>query len=180
MITTLDGTRVATFQNILRSSNTWLKANILGNSGTNRPLTIPLINQAYLRGQSNGGGGFPTLIASNHSIALKYSEILTPDRRYGADDMTLDGGFKALKYTGPGGSCPWLMDRMIRKNEVQFILEDDIKQYVLTPLEWVEEDGSVLKWVSGKDEYDAYMAEYSNLCAERCNRSTVLKDVTDT
>lgn len=175
-----DGTRVATFQNLARSSNTWLKANMLTNGGAgNRSMTLPLLDQAYLKAETSGGGAYPTAIYSNHLLGAKYADIVRADRRYTPQSVKLDGGWSAVEYTGAGGTCPWILDRMVRKNEIWFVHEPDLLYYILSPLDWVDDDGDVLKWVSGQDDFDAYMAEYAQLGATRCNRSTALTEVSE-
>lgn len=173
-----DGTRLATFQGIDRTAagNDWLKANRLGNSGTNRSLTVNLMNQGMVRSEQTGGGGYPSAIYMNHALGLIYADLVGADRRF-IDTKDLDGGFKGISHTGPGGTAPIILDRMVRANEIWFPYEADFFEAQLSELQFVDEDGAVLSRITNKDEFGAYMAEYANLGAYRCNRSTVLADV---
>jgi len=176
-----DGTRKASLQGINRTTvgNEWLQSNLLSNGSTNRPLTLDLIDQAYLEAEINGEGGHPSAIYSKHVHQLRYSQLLRAERQFSAERMTLDGGWESVKYTGPGGSCDWIADRLYRDNEIGFICEEDLGFWELTPLEFVDDDGQILKWVTGKDEFEAYMASYGQLGAHRGNRHTVLQQISE-
>lgn len=178
-----DGTRVATFQGLARSSNTWLNANILSNSSVNRALTLPLLDDAYLEAEKNGGGGFPTAVYSKHVLAQIYADIVRADRRYSPKDLVLDGGFRGVEYTGNGGTCPWIMDRMCRANEIWFVNENDLMLFEQEALQWFGQaigDPIMRRAIDGTDAYEATLLSYLELAASRCNGHTALKDVSET
>jgi hypothetical protein len=177
-----DGTYVGVFQGLNRATagNSWLKSGVMGNSGTDRPLTISLLNQAAARAEQSGAGGWPTAIYSNYALGLKYVDLLTADRRY-VGTKKFDGGFEGIEHTTPGGTIPWFFDRMIRPKKIYLVHEPDLLQVQLTPLEVVDDiDGRVMRQVTNKDEYTGYMAEYGTLAATRCNRHTRIDDLIDT
>lgn len=175
-----DGTVSATFQGLTRSSNTWLKSNLKGNSGANRALSLDLVDSAFFAGQIAGGYGFPTAIYSRPQYAIKYAQLLQTDRRFSAPVLTLDGGFKAVQYTGPGGTAPWIMDPFVRNNRIYMPHEPDLARWEMTPVEFIDEDGSMWqRALDGTDAFEAVLATYQQVGAHRCNRSTLLADITD-
>lgn len=174
-----DGTNVATFQNLARSTYTWLKANVLHNSGTLRTLTLALVDQAFITAFNRHQSAYPSAIYSKPSYAVKYAQLLQDQRRFVAPQLTLDGGWKAVQYTGPGGTAPWIMDTRVEENVIYFPFEDDLGRWELTPVEFVDEDGNIFqRALDGTDAFEAVLATYQQMGAHRCNRSTILKDIT--
>jgi hypothetical protein len=176
-----DGTRASTFQGLSRSTYTWLNANMLGNSGTNRSLTLRLVDDLCLEAQKNGGGGNgPSAIYSQHVHSQNYADLCRVDRRFNPEVMTLDGGYEAVEVTHRGGKCVWISDRMCRDNEIWGVREDDLILFELTPLDWWDEDGTVLhRALDGSDALEAMMLTEMQLGAQCCNRSTVLDDISE-
>ncbi|HTE18899.1 MAG TPA: phage major capsid protein, partial [Armatimonadota bacterium] len=175
-----DGSRLANFQGLSRATNDWLKANVLANGGALRPLTLDLIDRGYLEAESSANGGYPTAIYSRHIHALKYAQLMKTDRHWDPKQMTLDGGWRAVEYTGPGGTCPWIMDRTVRRNEVLMVHEPDLALWVLSPMQFVDDDGHILhRSHERKDAFDGYLASYEQLGAHRCDRHTVIKDLAE-
>jgi hypothetical protein len=176
-----DGTRVAVFQGVTRSTSPWLKANVLGNSGVNRTMTLRLIDDMCLEAEKNGGGGAPTAIYSRHVLAQIYADLVRADRRYTPKDMVLDGGFRAVEVTHPGGTAPWIMDRMARSNEIWAVNEEDLIYFEQLPISWMDMDGTVLhRALDGTDAYEALLQTYGQLAAQKCNGCTALQDISET
>lgn len=179
-----DGTRVATFQTKTRSTDTWLKANVLSNSGINRALTLRLVDDMVLKARKTltTSGVSPTAIYSRCAIQQNYAELLRADRRYSPKDMVLNGGYSAVEVsvTGNPGPLPWILDEMCRPNEVWAVHEPDLMMLELKPMGWLENGGTILsKSADGSDSEQAELGVYHNLAAIRCNSHSSLKDITE-
>ena len=174
-----DGTRVATFQTLGRTANPWLKANIMTNpasAGTNRALTLPLLDEFMQKG-ADGTGAVGSdegisAVYSKHVFQRLYMDLCRDQRRF-VNTKKVDGGWEAPELHGK----PWFVDRLCRDNEVWGVAEEDLGYWVLAPLDWVDDDGSVVSRRADYDEVEAYITEYAQLGAHRCNRHVALKDL---
>lgn len=175
-----DGSAVATFQGIARSGARWLKAQVMANGGTPRTLTTELVDQAYFKGAAGPWGGHASAIYSRPAFAVKYAQLLFAQRQFTAPITTLDGGFKAVQYTGPMGTAPWIMDRMCRDKSIYFPVESDLGRWQLAPVEFIDEDGSMWqRALDGTDAFQATIATYQQVGAHRCNQHVLLADITN-
>lgn len=121
-------TVVGNFGGINRSTagNEYWKALLLGNSGTNRPLTEDLLLQA-LDGVREKGGGTIDAWLSNLAIVRRYHEILAADRFFALSKPgTISGGIGRPKYD-PGedgktvyefSGIPWHADPYFAANKI--------------------------------------------------------------
>ena len=174
-----DGTLVATFQNLSRSSNPLLQANVLGNSGTLRAWTPELMDQGASQGWNLGGGGWPTAIYSQLSIQQRAAAYIRADRRADMGTMVLDNGYKAVTWTTPNGQIPWIVDQFVRANQVFFVKEPDLFQAILEDFQWEDKDGSMWQRDIGNRThgFEAWLFTFRNLGARQSNNCTLLKDV---
>ena len=178
-----NATLLSSIQGKTRSTDDWANANALANSGTNRAMTLRLIDDAYYESMNNGIGEYPTGIYSNIKLAQTYADLCRTDRRYAADIQTLDGGWKGIKHTGMDGNCSWFVDPMCRDNSIYFVHEPDLVQYVPVQFHWLGEEMGGQIWnkaQDGTDAYEARLKQYSNLAAKRFQSHTLLGDVTQT
>lgn len=175
-----DGSQVATFQGLSRATYAFLRANVMSNGGVNRPLTLNLIDEGYIYADENANGGYPDAIYSRPMLALRYAQLMKADRQYSPRDMVFDGGWRGVEYTGPGGTAPWIMDRTVRKNRIYMVREADMALWVLSPPEFVDDDGHILFRDADKDAFTGRIAGYEQLGAHRCDRMTLIADVSDT
>lgn len=176
-----DGTLISTIQGKTRSTDTWTQANVLDNSGTNRPMTLRLIDDGYYEATNNGSGGYPSGIYSNVKLAQTYADLCRTDRRYASGVEELDGGWRGIKHTGMDGSSTWLVDPMCRDNAIYFIPEKDLVYYVPVEFSWLGEEMGGQIWrpaTDGTDAYEATLKSYQNLAAKKFQGMTLLSDVT--
>jgi len=176
-----DGNRVvSSIQNITRSSNLWADANVLDNAGsvgTNRAITVKLVQQACERGERNIGKS-PTVIYSSFGVRDSWFDLLQADKRY-VNVKMLDGGFSAMEYSGGKAPIPWIVDRMCPVNTAFFVHEPELSIYQATNgVEWVDEDGAILSRGSD-DSYDARSRCYITLASHQFQCHTVLRDITE-
>jgi len=172
------GNRIlATVQNVTRSSNLWADAGVLDNNGSNRSLTVKLVQQAFevpeiLIGKT------PSAIYSNYGVRRAYFDLLQADKRY-VNMMKLDGGFSALEYTGGKDPIPWIADRHAPKNQAFFVHEPELCIYSATNgIEWIDEDGSILDRAAD-DSFSARSAWYGTLASHLFKSSAVLRDISE-
>jgi len=164
-----------TLQTIDPTTDVEWKANVLDNSGTNRPLSLELM-QLAVDNTDEVSGEEPDLIIGHHSIRREYINLLTSDVRYAPEQ--LKGGFQKLTYSGGTNPITFEFDRYAPYNRVYFLHTKDIKQYVLQDWKWADRDGSVMNRVANQDSWEAFMCWYGNLGLDRRHSQTVLKDIT--
>ena len=173
---------VTTLQAISRTTYPQWKANVLdnplGTGGTNRPLTLDLVQNAFE--QSEIIGGKPcTHICSSYAARRRYLDLLVADRRY-TPDLKLVGGFNLLAYTGGGQEVKWAADRFCPDSEIFFINRPSIQRYTASDWDWMDRDGAMLNRVAEKDAYEATLYRYYNNGADQPNANTVLRDISTT
>lgn len=120
-------------------------------------------------------GGKPSLAITTFGIQRQIFNILQTQVRY-TEPMKLKGGFDALEY----GGLPIVADRDCNWGKLYLLDERFIKVYANRDWHWLEEEGNVLKWVTGRDAWEAGLARYMNIGANRRNVQNVLYGITDT
>lgn len=158
-----DGTYVATYHNLLRSTYTMLKSPVFTSIGA---LSLDAIQQ-WIDSLSIRVGGSVELLACEHAVRRAYLALLEADRRYtGADLSSPDGGTKAAKKpTGRNvtyGDIPLLVDRDAPYGMMFGINKSGWVRYVEDKGSWADDEGSVLKWVPGFDQYTAFFKVFEN------------------
>ena len=167
-----DANYVTTLHNIDRSSYAWWKCSTHSdddNGGTNRDLTLDLIQASVSAVESQGGK--VDLILSDHDIRDAFASLLVADKRF--NTLELDGGWKALDYSGTG----WVADADCPPNTVFFIDLDHLQVMQTSDWDWMDEDGAVLSRVSGSDAYEAVLYWYADLTTDRSKAHSFLRDV---
>ena len=172
-----DTTYTTTLQNITKSAgnDVWFRANVLANGGTNRALTLDLLQQSSDEAEKKGGR--ISIIVATYELRRKYADLLVADKRF-VNKLSLDGGFSALEYSAGGEPIPFVVDRHSRDNMIFFIDESTLALYRASDFDWMDSDGNILSRVSGRDAYEATLFIYQNLGVTAPNRNTVLRDVT--
>lgn len=168
-----DGTYVDTLHNLARSSYAWWKCSTHSNddnSGTNRDLTLDLIQDSITAVEKNGGK--TNLILSDHDVRDTYAALVIQDKRF-VNTLDLDGGFKALEYNG----IPWMADVDCLPNTVYFIDTEHLEIVQMSSWNWMDRDGSVLSRVAGSDAYEAVLFWYADLATDRPRAHSFLRDV---
>ena len=173
-----DATYVTTLHNLSRSTYNWWKCSTFStddNSGTNRDLTLDLVQDAITAVEKNGGE--VNMILSSHDIRDTYVSLVTADKRF-VNTLTLDGGWKALEYSSGGnGSIPWVADVDCPPNTVFFIDTNHLRIMQMADWDWMQEDGAILSRVSGSDAYEAALFWYADLATDRPRAFSFLRDV---
>jgi hypothetical protein len=168
-----DGEYVDTLHGISRTSYAWWDCSTSDNddnSGTNRDLTLDLIQEAVTAVEKNGDE--VDMIISDHDVRNSYAALLVQDRRF-SEGMELDGGWKALDYSG----IPWVVDKDCPPNTVFFLNMGHLFLMQQSDWDWMDKDGAVLSRVSGSDAYEAVLYWYADLATDRPRSFSFLRDV---
>lgn len=109
------------------------------------------------------GGGAIDFIVASYKMRKQYVNALS-ENRTNIDYLTLDGGYKALSYSG----IPFVADRFVADNDMYLLNSKDFKLHQLCDWRWLEgEGGTVLHQVAGKACYSATLVKYADLLCER-------------
>jgi len=168
-----DSTYVDTLHNLSRGSYAWWKCSTHSNddnSGTNRDMTLDLIQDSITAVQKNGGK--TGMILSDHDTRDAYASLVIADKRF-VNTLDLDGGFKALEYNG----IPWVADVDCMPNTVFFIDLEHLEIMQMSGWNWMDKDGAVLNRVADSDAYEAVLYWYADLATDRPRAHGFLRDV---
>ena len=146
--------------------------NPLGTGGTNRALSLALMQSAY--SYCEKAMQKPSIILTSFGLRDKYVQLLSASKRY-VNTMKLDGGFEAVEFNG----TPLLPMPDAPANCMWFIQESMLQIAQISDLAWADEDGTVLHKVSGYDMYEADLFWDAELCTKRRNVHAVIKDITE-
>lgn len=158
-----DGTYVSTYHNISRSTYSIMNSYVVTGVG---PLSLDAMQQP-LDAQSIKVGKGVDFFGCEHAVRRAYLALLEGDRRYsGADLSSPDGGTKAAKKPTSRsityGDIPFLVDRDAPFGMIVGINKESWVRYVELEGEWANNEGSVLKWMNGFDEYTAFYRIFEN------------------
>ena len=174
-----DGTYINLYHNINRTTFPVVKSHVVTGVG---PLSLDAIQQP-IDAVSIKVGKSVDLFFAEHSIRRAYLALLEADRRYtGADLMSPDGGTKAAKKpTGRNityGDIPFVIDRDCPYGMLFGIRKDSFVRYVEDEGSWADDEGSVLKWVPGFDEYTAFYKIFENAHCHQPGRNFRMEGIT--
>ena len=158
------------------ASNDWWKAAVFGNSGTNRDLTLALMQKpiSKISVTSDYDESDIKFLLGNVYIRDKYEQLLIADRRY-VNKMELDGGFSGLEYSGR----PFVIDPQCWRNRIFYVTPESMKIYRQADFSFMDEDGAILSRIADKDAYEATMFHFGELGVSARNANGVLEDLTD-
>lgn len=131
-------------------------AGIVDTAGANRPLSEGLMIRQVDEARKNGGK--TSLILTSLGVRRAYFNLLTQQRRY-TDTKNFAGGFVGLAFNH-GREIPVIEDPDAPPNTMWGLDEDKFKVYRNKEWHWADEDGNVLKWVSGYDAFEAFMRQF--------------------
>ena len=167
-------TLAAGLQDVAVSGHDWWKAQVFGNSGTNRPLAFEdmqevidaiAINSSYTEKDIG-------LLLMNYPVRRAYYKLCIAERRH-INTMTLDGGWRALDFNG----MPLMVDAQCWRNRIYFINFDTLGFLQTADWDWMDKDGSYLYRDSSTDAYKATLFMYGNLCTYARNGNGLLEDI---
>ena len=168
-----DATYVDVFEGITRSTSPWWKCSTNtndDNSGTNRDLTLQLMQDSLTSVEKNGGK--TDLLLTTPDLRDAYAALLVADKRF-VNTLKLDGGFKGLEYSG----MPLVSDPDATENNIYFLDTSHLYIMQTADWDWMSKDGSVLNRVADKDAYEAVLYWYADLATDKPRAHAFLRDV---
>lgn len=136
-------------------------------------LTIANMQQAY--NTVMFAGGEVSAMYTSMGVQRAYYQLLQSQVRY-TEPTGLKGGFTSLEFMGK----PLIADVDAPFGKLFFCDERFIKVFSNRDWHFLDEDGHILKWISGQDAWDAVLARYMQLGASRRNTELVMTGITDT
>ena len=114
-------------------------------------------------------------IITSLGLRRTYFNLLQSQVRY-TEPMKLKGGFDAVDFQNK----PLIADYEAPYGKIYFLDARNIKLYTNRDWHFLDEDGTVLKWYTGFDAWEAVLARYANLGANKRNNQGVMSGLTDT
>lgn len=152
------------------------KAQVFNASGTNRDLTLDLMQKPLdaICTNSDFTDSDVDFLMCSYGIRAKYLSLLVSEKRF-VNSMDLDGGFKGIEFNG----LPLVPDPQCRKNRIYYIVPDSLRIFRTSDFDWMDKDGAVLSRVSGFDQYEAVLFHYGDLACLARNANGLLDDITE-
>lgn len=154
------------------SANAWWRAKAIGNSGTNRSLTLALMDQ-LTREVEKRKNEMPDNFYAKQELRDVLGQLLVADRRY--TSKNLDGGKEQLSYNG----VTFLTDFHAKDNKIFAPTWEHIKVFDAGPVDFMDEDGAVLSRVADKDAFEATVRYYCQMGATNRREQAVLEDISE-
>lgn len=159
-----------TVQNIDSNAQAKWRGNVLGNSQTERLIDSNLMQKAF-DANKRASGKEPDLIIGEYDVVTAFLDSVSNDRRYATKDF--DAGRGALSYNGKN----LVQDLLAPYNELYLLNKQAIQWYVLKDFGFADEDGNIIKPITGFDRWEAFIKAYVQLGVEHRNGNTVIRDI---
>lgn len=159
-----DGTNAATIHNITRSTHPRTKANVLGNGGQKRALSMKLIFDAMERPQSRANKRITKILGGPGQWQMAY-DFLSKDGRY-AMSSTSPQGFSgggdenAIKFSYPGINATLELERDCPSNTLFFLAWDTFFLLEAQAPDWITEGSSMWHLIPGSSTHKAGVRAY--------------------
>jgi hypothetical protein len=140
---------------------------------TGGALALDNLMKAY--NQQRVAGGNLTAIITSFGLQRAFFNLLQSKVQY-VTPTKLSGGFQSLDFQG----MPLIADIDAPFGKIFFLDESTLKVFSNRDWHFLDEDGNVLKWNNGFDEWEAVLARYMNIGATRRNNQLVMTGLTDT
>ena len=154
----------------------WWKAQVFGNSGTNRALTLALMQSplSQIAVRSDYDESDVKFLMGNVWIRDKYEQLLIADKRH-VNTLKLDGGFTGLDYSGK----PFVIETQCKRNTIFYITPETMKIFRNADFDWMDLDGKIWHRRENKDSYFATLFHYGDLGCVARNGNGKLTDLTE-
>jgi hypothetical protein len=154
--------------------NYW-KSVVLANGGTNRALSLSLLNNLYRKLRQNGAK--PSDLMGSLGMQQRYYELLQPQVRFGGDaDLSagaVDGPkFNHMTFHGDPDSLP---------ERIYMLSKKALQMYSAGEVAWQNQTtgGDILAWRQDYDQFMARAAKYCNVGTNRRRSLGVLDDIAE-
>lgn len=154
------------------------KAQVFTNSGTNRALTIPLMEQVLTEIELRSNGKVEFLMC-NGRVKDKYVAVLIADQRQ-TSPTKLKGGYTSYDFNG----LNFIVDSQCRRNTIYFIDPSSMDFLTATNgIAWSNYSGNQWQLKAGSSGYSdavqAFLRIEGNLACKSRSSNGVLGDLTD-
>jgi hypothetical protein len=117
-------------------------------------------------------GGEISAMISTFGLQRKLFGLLQSQVRY-VEPMKIEGGFKTLEFNGH----PFIADRDAPFGRIYLLDERFFRVFANRDWHWLDEDGNILKWVTGYDAWEAVLARYLQFGVKRRNVQLVMSNL---
>jgi hypothetical protein len=163
------------YQNLDPAVEPLWKSVIDSNAGTNRPLSEGLMILMADTIQLQGGN--TTVILCGRGVRRAYYNLLVQQRQF-TNTREFAGGFTGLAFATDEGDIPVVVDNDAPDNRMYFLNEKEITLYREADWSWMNRDGSQWARVTGFDQYEAMLYQYSEIGCHRRNSQGAISDIT--
>ena len=119
------------------------------------------------------------MILTTRGVERAYAATLTSQKRF-TNSLDLKGGFKALTISAGNNEVALAVDNDHPANTAFFLNSAHLCQHQMgSPWSFMDRDGSVLKYVTGYDQYEAVIYNYHELTTDRRNAHGVVEALTE-
>jgi len=149
------------------------KSTVNANGGVARPLSEGLmiaVCDAIRR-----EGGKTSLIMTSLGVRRSYFNLLVQQRRY-SNTKEFAGGFTGLAFNY-GTEVPVVEDVDHPPGKMHFLQENKFRIYRSRPWHWMDDDGTIVKWVTDFDSWEALLRQYSELGTQERNAHGRMDDI---
>lgn len=123
------------------------------------------------------GGKSISAIFCSLGVRRSYFNLMTSLRRYN-EPKTFTGGLVGLAFNY-GKEIPVVEDLSCPDNTLVGITESELKIYRTKRWYWADDDGDILKWVSGYDMWEALMKQYWQFVTHQRNAHFKMTNITE-
>ena len=162
-----------TIGGLARSTRFWWQSKELGASGVNRPLTLALMDQLN-REVEKRKNEMPSAFFSKPELRDVYGALLQQDARY-VNTTSADGQKKKLSHK----DVPFETDFHASDNVIYAPTWDSQTVFESGPVNWMDDDGSILSRVSNKDAYEMTLKYYCQYGTDDSRINAKLTDISE-
>ena len=153
---------LTTVQNIDRSVRPIFNSSVLSNGGTDRPLSLDLMQQLVDEIEAESGET-PDFMVAGFGQRRNYLNLLWYDVRYGPQKLI--GGFRTLQYN----NLDWVVDKDCQLGRIYVGVRSELQKYVVAPIGILDQAGPQMERIPKKDVHELLIGGYMNLGMERPN-----------
>ncbi len=158
------------------AANAFWKAQVLQNpngAGTNRALTVALMEQGFLTALTSGGSSETNLeYYTSPGLWATFGLLHIGDRVFNDFKETFEGGWIALMFN----NRPLFYDRDAPRDMIWVIDMSTVMLLTQSGYELMDDDGSVLSRVSGKDAYEFTLYRDIQLGSRNNSKNVLIDD----
>jgi hypothetical protein len=143
-----------TLYGIDRTTNKWLSPKRVNLNGEIAEVDI----QKGIHHVNSKAGAKTNFMLCSYGVERAYSNLLAATKQI-VNSIELKGGFKAISFNG----IPLTSGKYVSTGKMYLMDLADWKMYQMAEYSWMNADGEMLKWVSGKAAYQAVLYKFAKL-----------------